>query len=85
MDDILSEARQIVNGQRRKDYGNARESFSRIAAMWGAYLGVPVTALDVAHMMMMLKINRGVNGYKHDNILDIIGYSYCAYQIHEED
>ena len=82
---ILREAENIVHGQRAQDYGDMSSSFKRIAAMWSAYLDTPINWLDVAHMMIMLKVSRGKAGYKHDSIVDIIGYSYCADRIHDSE
>lgn len=55
---ILAEAHRLIYGPRAQSYGDARESFGRVAGMWSAYLGHPVTARDVALMMTLLKISR---------------------------
>ena len=44
--------------QREKEYGNATESFSRIANMWSAYIGINIKPYQVANMMVLLKISR---------------------------
>ena len=75
---VLDEAKDIVNGARREEYGDPKLCFSRIARLWSGYLDIPITSLDVAHMMMMLKISRGYNGYQRDCAMDIAGYAYCA-------
>ena len=71
---ILSEAQALINGERSRDYGAPVESFNRIAAMWGAYLGRELAARDVACMMVLLKLGREAQGHKHDNLLDAAGY-----------
>ena len=72
--DILKEAHALINGPRQGDYGTPSENFGRIASMWTAYLGFPVTCKDAAIMMALLKIARESNRHKPDNILDACGY-----------
>lgn len=78
MENILMEAQRIVNGQRQQDYGALTPSFSRIAGMWSAYLGVDISKFDVAHMMIMLKLSRNHDKYNRDSMTDVAGYAYCA-------
>lgn len=73
--DILEEARDLIRGDRADSYGDAKASFERIAALWTTYKGVEITAKDVASMMILLKVSRGVTSAKRDNWLDIIGYA----------
>ena len=73
--EVANEAIDLVTGDRAQDYGPATESFRRIASMWSAYLGVTITPRQVASMMILLKVSRDANGPKHDNPVDIIGYS----------
>lgn len=63
---ILQEAMDLVQGDRRIDYGDIATYFARIAAFWSTYLDAHVTTLDVAKMMMLLKIARA----KHNNHRD---------------
>jgi len=58
--DVLHMADDLINGQRAKDYGDAKDNFTAIARMWSAYLGEEdlVTAYDVAIMMALLKAAR---------------------------
>jgi hypothetical protein len=71
---VLKEASQLINGQRASDYGDAHENFGCIAAMWSAYLGYPVSAASVCHMMAILKIARLRNGSHRDSSVDCAGY-----------
>lgn len=75
---LLSEARAVIGGPRRVSYGNARESFERIAVYWGAYLGHEVTAHDVAMLMVLFKASREANKHARDNLVDIAGYAALA-------
>lgn len=78
---ITEEAQKLVNGDRQKDYGDMQESFNRIAGLWSAYLGVGVNALDVAKMMILLKVSRAKNNNHRDSYIDIVGYVECADQL----
>ena len=74
--DILDKAKSIINGERQGTYGNAEDSFSVIAQMWTAYLGRDLTSIDVANMMILMKVARNSSGvYKDDNWIDICGYA----------
>lgn len=79
--DILEEARDLIRGDRASSYGDAKASFERIAALWTTYKGVEITAKDVASMMILLKVSRGVTSAKRDNWLDIIGYAALGSEI----
>lgn len=78
---ILKEAEEIVNGQRRKDYGTPTDNHSRTAAMWNAYLskrypGIALTATDVCWMSILTKVSRAACSPGHyDSRLDVIGYA----------
>ena len=56
--DVLHIADSLINGDRARDYGDAKENFTAIAQMWSAYLGTEVTARDVAMCMALLKAAR---------------------------
>lgn len=76
--DCLEEAGRIVRGSREDTYGPAERNLSRIAEMWSAYLSMPLTARQVAVMMVLLKTSRDAFKPKHDNMVDICGYAYLA-------
>jgi hypothetical protein len=82
---ILQEAEQIINGPRREAYGPVKASFERIATVWSIQLGQklkePITALDVANLMMGFKLCRQANSYSRDNLVDICGYAALAQKI----
>ena len=60
--EILNEAKNLVDGDRHKDYGDKTENHKNISKLWSAYLGVPITAHDVAICMTLLKIARAKFG-----------------------
>lgn len=89
---VAQEAQRLVMGDRRKDYGDVRDSFERIAGLWNAHLGVGsepgklrsrITAQDVAMMMVLMKVSRNCGKSKRDNLVDIAGYALCAEMLGE--
>ena len=76
---LLDEAKQTITGERQDQYGAPEDSFDRIAAYWTTYLGRPVSALDVAHLMALLKLARAQGqGFRRDNYVDLAGYAAIA-------
>jgi Domain of unknown function (DUF6378) len=64
--------------QRAEHYGDPRQNLDRIAGLWTAYIGYPVTAHDVAQMMVLTKISRSKVSNHDDNYADAIGYTEIA-------
>ena len=81
---ITEEAFNLVNGERRTDYGDMSDSFNRIAGLWSAYLGKHIDALDVAKMMILLKVSRAKHNNHRDSYIDIVGYVECVDQLMKE-
>ena len=81
-DEILKEAMKVINNDRNADYGDARENFENTAKLWSAYTGYEIGHIDVAVMMVLLKISRiRVSPDKADHWVDICGYSALAGEI----
>ena len=79
---ILDAADHCVNGERDEQYGTPESSFDEIARLWTAYLGYHFTPVDVAVMMVLLKIARIKTGHgKMDNWVDLAGYAACGGEI----
>ena len=77
--ECLEYAKEIVCHDRDEAYGKPENNFGTIAELWSAYLGTEIKPIDVAMMMIMLKMSRVKNGkLKDDNFIDIAGYSACA-------
>lgn len=70
---LFEECKDIIVN-RGVDYGEAKESFDRIATYWTCYLNKEVTGKDVAILMTLFKIAREQGNHKHDNIVDGINY-----------
>lgn len=81
---IMDEAKDLVAGQRQKDYGDMADSFKRIGALWSAYTGTHIDCLDVAKMMILLKVSRAKHNNHRDSYVDIVGYVECAEQLMNE-
>jgi len=76
--ECLDAAAGCVLQDRQNQYGQPEDCFGMIARMWGAYLGVCVSAHDVAAMMALLKIARFRHNPLHeDNAVDLAGYAAC--------
>jgi len=75
---ILSEAHEIVNGDRHQDYGKPEVNHARTAQMWSDYLGIVVTPRQVCMMNILQKISRDVHRTKRDNLVDIAGWAENA-------
>jgi hypothetical protein len=87
MKSILEEALEVTTGSRRRDYDTPEVNHKRIGDAWTWYIAArkvpsaPLSALDVAHMMMLLKIARGCYTPTRDTYVDIAGYARCAAEI----
>lgn len=87
MPSILQEADAVAGQDRSRDYGHPLPNHERIAAIWNVQIGPklnsPITAREVALMMIGLKLAREVNTPKRDNLIDAAGYVKCVDMIDE--
>ncbi|MBO5969011.1 MAG: hypothetical protein J6S14_11005 [Clostridia bacterium] len=80
--ETLDAAIKCVCGERQDQYGTPENNFGTIANLWTAYLGYPVSAVDVAMMMSLLKIARIKTGTAtEDSFVDLAGYAACGAEI----
>ena len=82
---ILSEAEEIVNGSRHSDYGDARESFSRVATIASVMTGKELAPEDCCAVLMAVKLVRESFNHKRDNFVDLCGYAYIMNEIKESN
>lgn len=88
---VLQEAEHLINGDRQQSYGDAYESFERIASFWHTYLKHKlkdtehVTPKDVASMMILLKVSRSVTSSKRDNWVDAAAYAELGSQMEAQE
>ena len=80
-DEILKTAQKLISGDRAATYGDASENFKLIGKFWTAYLGITVSAADVATLMALLKIARSRGSEHQDNWIDLCGYAALAGEI----
>lgn len=81
---ILDAAEKCVCHDRQDTHGRPEDSFGAIADLWMAYLGTgqEIDPVDVANMMVLLKIARAKENPEHtDNWVDMAGYAACAGEI----
>ena len=84
---ILESAIAVTSGDRRRDYDTPLANHERIANLWNAYIQSrsnpqdPISATDVSHMMILLKIARACKTPTADTYIDIAGYAKCAAEI----
>jgi hypothetical protein len=78
-DEIIENAKTLINGDRAKDYGDAKDNFDRIAAGWNIIIentDGPITAKHVALMMDWMKTARLLETIDHlDSWVDKVGYT----------
>ncbi len=85
--DILCEAMEVLRA-RGIPYGGVENNFDRIARRWNAHVQnrhgrfIECDAIDVAVMMIDLKLARVENQPKHrDSWVDIAGYAACRREL----
>jgi len=79
---ILTEANDLVNGDRQASYGSPVDCHSRIAAVWNVLLKDNLkdnlSAVDVALLFCAVKLVRESTTHKRDNLVDLCGYAEIA-------
>jgi len=82
--DFLNEARATIE-DRGQFYGHPSDNMQRTAALWSAYLEMPVTDYQVAMCMALVKIARSMETAKVDTYIDATAYLAIAGQLHTEE
>jgi hypothetical protein len=86
---ILDEAALHVFGDREKAYDHPSRNFEATAKIWNgilAYkLNAPITAEEVALLMVGVKLARESHRHQRDNLVDAAGYIECAARCIKED
>lgn len=84
---IADEAKRIVGGARRANYGTPENNFERIARFWEAYFkntgrDIAVTAGDVSPLMRLMKEARLCETPTHlDSHVDMVGYTLTGAEV----
>lgn len=77
----LTECAAII-GERGEDYGGIEENFHRIAKIASEVIGTPITAYEVAMILVATKLARMSGARdKRDNYLDAINYLAFASEL----
>ncbi len=84
-DHLIKSAADLVHGDRANTHGDKRKNHQNIAGLWNAYLAIrrdpaaPLNHIDVAHMMVLLKLARTQLGaHNADDHVDMVGYAAIA-------
>ena len=73
---VLTQAADLINNDRNRDYGSADANHQRIASIWSVILGMPITPAQVALCMTGVKVARLAHDIsKVDSWIDIAGYA----------
>lgn len=81
---ILSEAEEIVNGNRQSDYGDAANNFHRIANVVNSmYPQLNINAQQCCAVLMAVKLIREGFRHKRDNLVDLCGYAHIMNEIND--
>ena len=82
--------KSILEEANENTHGNKERSFKAIADLWNAYVNSrkeahhPLTEVDVAYMMMLMKLGRALHGAPiRDHFVDMVGYTAIAYELHD--
>tara|TARA_R110001592_G_C12926266_1_gene729006 strand:- start:530 stop:823 length:294 start_codon:yes stop_codon:yes gene_type:complete len=76
--EILEEANEAV-ASREFTHGECVSNNNNIADLWSAYLSMPISADEVAVMMILLKIGRTKSRKAvKDHFVDMAGYAAIA-------
>ena len=81
---VLEEAAELVDGPRRHTYGHPRDNHERTAALWSAYLGVPISARQVCMLNALQKVGRDAHRPWRDNLVDLAGWARNAEMCSED-
>ena len=81
---VLDEAARLTSADRQENYDHPTRNMGRTAAMWAAFLGVPITPRQVAVCMVLVKVAREAHVPKRDNLVDIAGWARVAEMTEEE-
>ena len=82
--EVLDRARVLVSGDRATQHGDKVACHRNIAALWSGFLGINLTAQQVALMLALMKIARTkIGGHNPDNYVDLAGYAGVAGEIAE--
>jgi hypothetical protein len=79
---VLAEAAKIITKDRNSAYGEPEDNFGRIARLWAGWLQTEISTVDVAMLLLLVKIARLRATPTHmDSWTDIAGYAACGAEV----
>lgn len=79
---VLDAAAQAVLADRNNTHGAPENTFGMTADLWSTYLGIEVSAHDVAVLNLLQKVSRIQHNSQHtDSWVDIAGYAACGSEL----
>lgn len=79
LETVCEIANSLVSGARRSSYGHPLLDFSKVAGMFNGLFGPKLkkmfTPMDLAMVMMLVKLSREAHCPKKDNRVDMAGYA----------
>ena len=72
---ILTEAENIVNGDRNVQYGNPDEAFKEYSNILEATFGIKLTPAEICKVQIAVKLGRLKYKHKRDSVVDLCGYA----------
>ena len=72
---ILKEAMSITQNARKVDYGDAKQSFEKIANLASILCGKNLNKYDIINVQIAVKLIRESYKHKRDNLVDVCGYT----------
>ncbi len=82
-EELFDDAINLIH-TRGSQYGHPMPQHSRIAQLWSAYLGYPITPNQVAMAMALVKISRSVESPEvGDHYKDALAYIAISKTCHE--
>ena len=83
--EILETSLNLVSGNRNDTHGDKLRNHQNIADLWSAYLGIEISPMQVATLMVLLKVARTKEGsHNIDDYVDACGYAAIAGDIAEQ-
>ncbi len=85
--EVLDEAKRIITGTRREQYGSVEDSFAVIAELWTAYWKAHIRSYPDSpppipprneRFMVLMKVARHGHKGSSDDLIDCAGYSALA-------
>jgi hypothetical protein len=90
---VLETALHLVTSDRAEQHGDAIAQHQLAAAFWTVYLegrgmllAGPIRGHDIAQMMLLLKVSRGVLGsFNPDTFVDQAGYAALSFAVQKAE